>query len=81
MFHKPPTNCSQAPTSVRNSLYPTITMFPIVGLFFPLNLRKHIVLLCINVCVISKERTYSKVCNAERPVRIFGLGAELQLSL
>ena len=33
-------------------------------------------------CVsISKERTYSKVCNAERIVRIFGLGAELQLSL
>ena len=81
MFHKRPTNCSQEPKSVRNYLNPTITMFPIVGLFFSLNLRKNIFLLCINVCLISKERTHSKVCNAKRLVRLSGLGAELQLSL
>ena len=31
------------------------------------------------MCLISKERTYSKGCNAEKIVRIFGLGAKLQL--
>ena len=36
---------------------------------------------CKNQCIISKNRSYSKTYNAEEIVRIFGLGAELQLSL
>ena len=36
---------------------------------------------CKNQCIISKERSYPKVCNAERIVKIFKLEAKLQLSL
>ena len=54
---------------------------PIIGLFFSINLRKNIISFCKSLCIISKKRSDSKVCNAERIVQIFGLGAELQLSL
>ena len=36
---------------------------------------------CKNQCVISKERSVSKVCNAERIEKIYRLEAKLQLSL
>ena len=57
------------------------TRFPIVGLFFSITLRINIISLCKNQCIISKERSYSKVYNAERIVKIFRLEVKLQLSL
>ena len=40
---------------------------------------------CKNLCIIYKKkrkrRSYSKVCNAERIVKIFRLEAKLQLSV
>ena len=36
---------------------------------------------CKNQCIISKERSHSKVCNAERVLNIFRLEAKLQVSL
>ena len=81
MFHKRPTNCSQAPKRGCNSPNPTTTRFPIVGLFFSINLRKNIKSFFKNYSIISKKGSYSKIYNDERNVRIFVIGAELQLSL
>ena len=35
---------------------------------------------CKYQLIIAKEREFSKVSNADKIVRVFGLGAELQLS-
>ena len=53
--------------------------FPIVSLFFSINLRKIVISLCKNKCSIPEKRSYSKPSNAERIVKIFRLGAEIQL--
>ena len=34
---------------------------------------------CKNQCIISNKRSYSKVCKAEKIVKIFRLGVKLQL--